>query len=97
MELAIEECLKTDLQVAASMCIGPEGDMHNVSAAECAAIRMAKAGDHIAGINCHFNPLLFHRMHQEDEGRYGRGGHQQQIRVFREQVPPANTTTTPCR
>ena len=41
-------------QVAASMCIGPEGDMHNVSAAEC-AIRMAKAVAHVVGINCHFD------------------------------------------
>merc|ERR1711971_1473784 len=41
MEWAIEECLKTSLPVAASMCIGPEGDMHGVSAAEC-GIRMAE-------------------------------------------------------
>ena len=46
MEWAIEECLKTSLPVGASMCIGPEGDMHGVSAAEC-AIRMARAGAHI--------------------------------------------------
>ena len=43
MEWAIEECKKTNLPVAASMCIGAEGDMHGVSAAEC-AIRMARAG-----------------------------------------------------
>ena len=43
MEWAIEECAKTRLPVGASMCIGPEGDMHGVSAAEC-AIRMARAG-----------------------------------------------------
>ena len=43
MEWAIEECKKTTLPVAASMCIGPEGDMHGVSAAEC-AVRMARAG-----------------------------------------------------
>ena len=46
MEWAIEECAKTSLPVGASMCIGPEGDMHGVSAAEC-AIRMARAGAHI--------------------------------------------------
>ena len=57
MEWAIEECLKTSLPVAASMCIGPEGDMHGVSAAEC-AIRMAKAGAHVVGINCHFDPFV---------------------------------------
>ena len=43
MEWAIEECKKTKLPVGASMCIGPDGDMHGVSAAEC-AIRMARAG-----------------------------------------------------
>jgi betaine-homocysteine S-methyltransferase len=57
MEWAIEECLKTDLPVAASMCIGPEGDMDKVSAAEC-AIQMAKAGAHVVGINCHFDPFV---------------------------------------
>jgi len=39
------------------MCIGPEGDMHGVSAAEC-AIRMAKAGAHVVGVNCHFDPFV---------------------------------------
>merc|ERR1711962_1864115 len=57
IEWAIEECLKTKLPVAANMCIGPEGDMHGVSAAEC-AIRMAKAGAHVVGINCHFDPFV---------------------------------------
>ena len=57
MKWAIEECLKTSLPVAASMCIGPEGDMHGVSAAEC-GIRMAKAGAHVVGINCHFDPFV---------------------------------------
>jgi len=57
MEWAIEECLTTSLPVAASMCIGPEGDMHGVSAAEC-AVRMARAGAHVVGINCHFDPFV---------------------------------------
>jgi len=57
MEWAIEECAKTRLPVGASMCIGPEGDMHGVSAAEC-AIRMARAGADIVGINCHFDPFV---------------------------------------
>ena len=39
------------------MCIGPEGDMHGVSAEEC-AIRMAKAGADVVGINCHFGPFV---------------------------------------
>jgi len=57
MEWAIEECRKTSLPVAASMCIGPDGDMHGVSAAEC-AIRMARAGAHVVGVNCHFDPFV---------------------------------------
>ena len=43
IEWAIEESLKTGMVVAANMCIGPQGDMHGVSAGEC-AVRMAKAG-----------------------------------------------------
>ena len=31
--------------------------MHGVSAAEC-RIRMAKAGAHVVGINCHFDPFV---------------------------------------
>merc|ERR1711955_102987 len=56
MEWAIEECRRTPLPVAATMCIGPEGDLHGVSAAEC-AIRMAKAGAQVVGVNCHFDPF----------------------------------------
>jgi len=55
MEWAIEVALATGKPVAATMCIGPEGDMHGVSAGEC-GVRMAKAGAHIVGINCHFDP-----------------------------------------
>ena len=36
MEWAIEVCKETGKAVAANMCIGPEGDMHGISAAECA-------------------------------------------------------------
>lgn len=57
MEWAIESCLKTGLPVCANMCIGPEGDMHGNSAAVCAQ-RMAKAGAHIIGINCHYDPFV---------------------------------------
>ena len=38
------------------MCIGPDGDLHGNTAEEC-AIRMAKAGAKIVGINCHFGPV----------------------------------------
>ena len=47
MEWAIEVALKTGKPVAATMCIGPEGDMHGTSAAQC-AIKMAKAGEYAA-------------------------------------------------
>ena len=46
MEWAIEVCKETGLPIAASMCIGPEGDLHGVSNAEC-AVRMARAGAHV--------------------------------------------------
>lgn len=55
MEWAIEVCKERSLPVAATMCIGPEGDLHGVSAGDC-AVRMAKAGAAIVGINCHFDP-----------------------------------------
>jgi len=57
MEWAVEECRKTSLPVAASMCIGPDGDMHGITAEEC-AVRMAKAGADMVGINCHFDPFV---------------------------------------
>jgi len=43
MEWAIEVATSTCLPVAATMCVGPDGDMHGVSAGEC-AVRMARAG-----------------------------------------------------
>jgi len=57
MEWAIEVCKETGKAVAANMCIGPEGDMHGISAAEC-AIRMARAGADVVGVNCHFDPFV---------------------------------------
>ncbi|KAK8404743.1 hypothetical protein O3P69_007766 [Scylla paramamosain] len=57
MEWAIESCLKSGLPVVASMCIGPEGDLHGITVEEC-AVRMAKAGAHVVGINCHFDPFV---------------------------------------
>merc|ERR1711970_463207 len=57
MEMAIQVCKETNKPVTANMCIGVEGDLHGVSAAEC-AVRMAKAGAHIVGVNCHFDPFV---------------------------------------
>jgi len=57
MEWAIESLKKSGLPVCANMCIGPEGDLHGVSAGEC-AVRMARAGAHVVGVNCHFDPFI---------------------------------------
>merc|ERR1712002_278656 len=57
MEWAIESCKISGMPVCASMCIGPEGDVHGVPAGEC-AIRMAKAGADVVGMNCHFGPYV---------------------------------------
>lgn len=40
---AVEVLKATGKPVAASLCIGPKGDMHGVSPAEC-AVRLVKAG-----------------------------------------------------
>lgn len=57
MEWAIEVCKETELPIAASMCIGPKGDLHGKTAEEC-AVRMAKAGADVVGVNCHFDPFV---------------------------------------
>jgi len=56
MEWAIEVCKATGKPVAGTMCIGPDGDLHGISAAQC-AVRMARAGANIIGVNCHFDPF----------------------------------------
>ncbi|XP_071755821.1 betaine--homocysteine S-methyltransferase 1-like isoform X1 [Centroberyx gerrardi] len=51
------EVLKTSGKpVGATLCISPQGDMHGVPPGEC-AVRLAKAGADIVGINCHLDPL----------------------------------------
>ncbi|XP_022246003.1 betaine--homocysteine S-methyltransferase 1-like [Limulus polyphemus] len=53
---AIEVCKKTKLPVVASMCIGPEGDLNQISCGEC-AVKMVKAGADVIGVNCRFGPI----------------------------------------
>lgn len=53
---AIEVCKETGLPVCSTMCIGHEGDMHGVSAGDC-AVQMARAGADVVGLNCHFAPF----------------------------------------
>jgi betaine-homocysteine S-methyltransferase len=57
MEWAIELALSYGKTVAATMCMGPTGDGAGVSPGEC-AVRMAKAGAPIIGINCLFDPFI---------------------------------------
>ncbi|XP_037787975.1 betaine--homocysteine S-methyltransferase 1-like [Penaeus monodon] len=57
IEWVIEELLKSGLPVAATMCIGPEGDYAGVSAGQC-AVRMARAGANVVGVNCLYDPII---------------------------------------
>uniref|UniRef100_A0A8C6UN78 Betaine-homocysteine methyltransferase n=1 Tax=Neogobius melanostomus TaxID=47308 RepID=A0A8C6UN78_9GOBI len=54
-EWAVQVLKTSGKPVAASLAIGPEGDLHGVSVGEC-AIRLVKAGAQIVGVNCHFDP-----------------------------------------
>nr|KAF6354366.1 betaine--homocysteine S-methyltransferase [Myotis myotis] len=54
---AVEALKASGKPVAATMCIGPEGDLHGVTPGEC-AVRLVKAGASIVGVNCHFDPTL---------------------------------------
>jgi len=66
MEWAIQACKEVVAEevkeglpkkaICASMCIGPEGDLHDISAGDC-AVRMAKAGANVVGVDCHFDPF----------------------------------------
>lgn len=57
MEWAIEVALEYGLPVAATMCMGPGGDEAGVGVGEC-AVRMAKAGALLVGVNCLFDPFI---------------------------------------
>ncbi|XP_023585224.1 S-methylmethionine--homocysteine S-methyltransferase BHMT2 isoform X2 [Trichechus manatus latirostris] len=52
---AVEVLKEAGKPVAATMCIGPEGDMHDVPPGEC-AVKLVKAGASIVGVNCRFGP-----------------------------------------
>ncbi|XP_007974482.3 betaine--homocysteine S-methyltransferase 1 [Chlorocebus sabaeus] len=54
---AVETLIASGKPVAATMCIGPEGDLHGVPPGEC-AVRLVKAGASIIGVNCHFDPTI---------------------------------------
>jgi len=53
---ALEVAKKSGLPCALNLCIGEQGDMHGLSAGDC-AVQMARAGADIVGVNCHFGPF----------------------------------------
>ncbi|KAJ8024009.1 Betaine--homocysteine S-methyltransferase 1 [Holothuria leucospilota] len=56
-EWAIEAMRQLDIPIACSMRIGPAGDLSGVTPQEC-AVRMAKAGADVVGINCNYDPFI---------------------------------------
>ncbi|KAJ7373207.1 hypothetical protein OS493_014355 [Desmophyllum pertusum] len=54
-EWAVEVIKSTGKPTAIAMCIGPQGDRKNVPPGEC-AVRLARAGADIIGVNCSFDP-----------------------------------------
>merc|ERR1719369_2305580 len=52
------DCLKgSGKPLFASLCIGPRGDAAGVDPGEC-AVRMARAGADVVGVNCLFDPFI---------------------------------------
>nr|XP_004651720.1 S-methylmethionine--homocysteine S-methyltransferase BHMT2 [Jaculus jaculus] len=65
---AVEVLKEVGKPVAVTMCIGPEGDMHDVTPGEC-AVKLVKAGADIVGVNCRFGPQTsLQTMKQMKEG-----------------------------
>jgi len=56
-EWAVEVVKSTGKPTAITMCIGPAGDGNKVSPGDC-AVRLARAGADIIGVNCRFDPDL---------------------------------------
>eukprot|EP01084_Bolivina_argentea_P119202 211369_1 len=44
-------------EIAATLCINHEGDLHEISTGDC-ALRIAEKGARIIGLNCHFDPFI---------------------------------------
>ena len=57
MEWAIEHAKTYGKPVAATLCVGPNGDEDGITLGEC-AVRMAKAGADLIGLNCLFDPFI---------------------------------------
>ncbi|XP_037657255.1 S-methylmethionine--homocysteine S-methyltransferase BHMT2 [Choloepus didactylus] len=52
---AVEVLKEWGKPMAATMCIGPQGDMHDLRPGEC-TVRLVEAGASIVGVNCRFGP-----------------------------------------
>uniref|UniRef100_A0A8C4RW58 Betaine-homocysteine methyltransferase n=1 Tax=Erpetoichthys calabaricus TaxID=27687 RepID=A0A8C4RW58_ERPCA len=53
---AVQVLKESGKPVAATLCIGPTGDLNGVSPGDC-AVKLGKAGADIVGVNCHFDPM----------------------------------------
>ena len=58
---AVEVLKETGLPVAASLCIGPEGDIHGVPTGEC-AVRLVKAGKYSVEPSVLYNGYYMHLL-----------------------------------
>ncbi|KAJ8263091.1 hypothetical protein COCON_G00155480 [Conger conger] len=54
-EWAVQVLVSSGKPVGATLCISPEGDQNRVSPGDC-AVRLAKAGASMVGVNCHLDP-----------------------------------------
>ena len=54
-EWAVEVLKESGKPVLATVCIGPEGDADSFSPEQC-ALRLARAGADVVGVNCRFGP-----------------------------------------
>ena len=55
LEWAVEVCLESGLPIGAMLCMGPDGEEGGASVEHC-AVRVARAGAHLVGVNCLFDP-----------------------------------------
>jgi len=57
LEWAVEVCLDSGLPVGAMLCMEPAGELGGTSVEQC-AVRIAKAGASLVGVNCLFDPQV---------------------------------------
>ena len=57
LEWAVEVCLGSGLPVGAMLCMGPGGELGGASVEQC-AVRIARAGASLVGVNCLFDPQI---------------------------------------